>query len=287
MRDNAARITLDRGDVELIVVPRRGGGIAAFRWRGIDIFRPDTGGGFPQDLACFPLVPFSNRIALGQFMADGKRVRLAPNLPGAVPPHAIHGFGWQSKWDVADQAEDRVALTHVYEAEAWPWSYRADQFFELDDMGFSCRMSLRNNGLTMMPGGLGLHPYFPRAGAVLDLPVTGRWDSDDSCLPIRWSPLAAQPYWLGGAPIDHVFTGRTAPITIDWPGRRLTINPADGLGFTVVYAPDGADYFCVEPVSHMTDAVNRSEPADVTGLRWLAPGETWQTSVRFAVEATA
>jgi aldose 1-epimerase len=285
MPDNVARFTLGRGDVELILVPGRGGGIAAFRWRGIDIFRPDTGGGFPQDLACFPLVPFSNRIASGQFMADGNRVRLAPNLPGVVQPHAIHGFGWQSKWHAVEQGQDRGVLTHVYEAQAWPWSYCANQFFELDDMGFSCRLSLRNDGDTAMPAGLGLHPYFPRAGAVLDLPVTGRWESDNSCLPIGWCALAAQPDWLGGAVIDHVFTGRTAPITIDWPGRRLTISPADDLDFTVVYAPDGEEYFCVEPVSHMTDAVNRSEMAQVTGLRWLAPGETWQTSIRFAVEA--
>jgi aldose 1-epimerase len=82
-----------------------------------------------------------------------------------------------------------------------------------------------------------------------------------------------------------VFTGRSGAIRMRWPTHILTMMPADDLAFTVVYVPPGEDYFCVEPVSHMTDAINRPEERSVTGMRWLAPGERWETHIAFTLSA--
>lgn len=276
---------LAQGNMELWLEPDQGGSIAGMRWRGNDIMRPAAPGASVLGMACFPLLPFSNRIAGGHFVAGGMSVRLAPNLPGIDQPHAIHGFGWQALWQVAEQSASEAVLAHHYAPGAWPWTYRATQRFALSDDGLLLRLAIQNQASSPMPAGLGLHPYFPRAGASVDLRVAGRWDSDGDCLPTRWQSLADEPDWLGAAPLDHVFTGRSGPIMIAWPEWHLTISPATELSFTVVYAPAGADFFCVEPVSHMTDAVNRAEPTDVTGLRWLAPDEIWETQVRFAVSA--
>lgn len=280
-----AMARLAQGDIELWLNPDQGGSIAVFRWRGIDIMRPAPPGASVLGMASFPLLPFSNRIADGRFVADGLNVRLAPNLPGIDQPHAIHGFGWQAPWHVAEQSKAHAVLTHRYAPGEWPWPYEATQRFQLTDNGLLLKLAIQNLGSSPMPAGLGFHPYFPRAGASLDLPVNGRWDADHACLPTRWHGLAAQPDWLGGPPLDHVFTGRSGPIMIAWPQCRLTINPAEELNFTVVYAPADADFFCVEPVSHMTDAINRTEPHTVTGLHWLAPDAIWETHVRFAVTA--
>ena len=51
----------------------------------------------------------------------------------------------------------------------------------------------------------------------------------------------------------------------------------------MVYTPPGRGYFCVEPVTHMTDAINRMDVAG-HGLRVLAPGETLQVLVIFRIE---
>ena len=72
------------------------------------------------------------------------------------------------------------------------------------------------------------------------------------------------------------------------PGMRLTwyghaCFRLEGSGVSIVcdpYTPENAGFFCVEPVSHMTDAVNRDGPD--TGLHWLAPGETLSAHVVFA-----
>ena len=48
----------------------------------------------------------------------------------------------------------------------------------------------------------------------------------------------------------------------------------------VVYTPEGKDYFCVEPVSHMTDAINRMDQPHHGGLRVLAPAESFLGEVK-------
>jgi aldose 1-epimerase len=278
-------LTLHNDTAELNLLPTCGGSIAAWQWRGIDIFRPGDGSGGVLSLASFPLVPFSNRIAGGRFAADGRRVALPANHRHCDIAQVIHGFGWQAAWEVVEQGADWAVLRHDYGGGDWPWPYRAEQHFVLGGDGLVQTLILTNLGDTPMPAGLGIHPYFPRRGARLQLAVTGRWDIDDQCIPTRWSPLCEPPDWLGGAEIDHGFTGRGDAIRIDWPTHALTITPDEALAHTIVYVPDGEDFFCVEPVSHMTDAVNRAESAEVTGMHWLAPGDMMQCAVRFAVSA--
>jgi hypothetical protein len=64
--------------------------------------------------------------------------------------------------------------------------------------------------------------------------------------------------------------------------RRIEADPV--FGHLIVYVPPARDFFAVEPVSHMNNAVNRPDVTD-NGLRHLAPGERLTGSVRFSVEA--
>lgn len=276
-------LTLHADHAELVLIPECGGGIAAWRWRGHDIFRPGDGSTGPLGLGSFPLVPFSNRIAEGRFAAEEGTVSLPVNFTEGGRAQVIHGFGWQAAWDVVEQGAVNARLRHDYDGGDWPWPYRAEQHFALGQDYLVQRLSLTNRGDTPMPAGMGIHPYFPRAGARLDLKVDGRWNGDAHCLPTCWTPLAAPPDWFGGARIDNGFTGRTAPIRIDWPTHSLTITPDAALAHTIVYVPPDENYFCVEPVTHMTNAVNRPEAAAVTGRKWLVPGESWECCIAFAV----
>jgi aldose 1-epimerase len=54
--------------------------------------------------------------------------------------------------------------------------------------------------------------------------------------------------------------------------------------FFHLFTPLGADYFCVEPVTAMPDAVHRPEPPKTTGLRTLTPGATFSLSMMLAPE---
>ncbi len=278
-------LRLASGELELLLAPATGGSIAALRWRGIDVLRGGDPASGPLALACFPLVPFSNRIADGRFVADGHTIALPPNFTSAGRAETIHGFGWQSIWTIAESGRTQARLIHDHAGGDWPWPYRAEQQFRLSGDRLTLTLSLTNQGASPMPAGLGLHPYFPRSGAELELNIGGMWENDGQNLPSRWIPCSAPPQWLDSGAIDHCFTGRVGPIIIHWSDHRLTMTPDPALGHTILYVPAGADYFCVEPVSHLTDAVNRREAAADSGLRWLDSGESWSVTTRFALSA--
>ena len=75
--------------------------------------------------------------------------------------------------------------------------------------------------------------------------------------------------------LDNVFTGWAGEAVVTWPERaaRLRLSAVQPLlSFLVLYTPREHDFFCVEPASHVTDAINLArEGVAETGLRVLAP----------------
>ena len=296
MVDTPTVILLRTGRAELGIAPGVGGSITHFRWsigaQRHDWLRPtstaDLASRTSDRLACFPLVPFSNRIRDGRFDFCGHAVRLPLNQ--WPQPHAEHGHGWQAAWSVVEHAEDRLAIDYEHPADAWPFPYRARQEFALTDDELRVTLSIENRGLEPMPVGLGLHPYFPRtARCRLSARVEAMWATDGEVMPTAL--IAADPR-LGtdaGLPIadivlDNAFTGWCRQATIDWPesGARLLIAADRPFDFLVVYSPAGEPYFCAEPVSHCTDAFNlAAQGRRDTGMLTLDPGASLSATVRF------
>ena len=283
-------LTLEAGDYALELAAARGGSVARFDWRGLPLFRPSMPGTMLHT-ACFPLVPFSNRIGFSRFRLDGREVTLTPNMPEVDPLHVLHGYGWLREWRIVEAGSASARLLHHHERAEWPWSYEAEQTFELSPRGLRHGLILRNLDSSLMPAGIGFHPYFPRDQDTIYRGLhRGEWQTGADGLPGQLLALPEAADWWAGKPIgsravDTVYAGRKGPLVIDWPSRqlRLSIIPSTHLGFTVVYTPAGQDYFCVEPVSHLTGAINRSDPAN--GLRWLAPGEILKASVLYQAHA--
>ncbi|BAI72071.1 hypothetical protein AZL_014330 [Azospirillum sp. B510] len=277
----------------LTVAPRCGGALASWSLSTadgpVDLFRPTSpralAGDFAPDMACFPLVPFSNRIGGGRFVFQGRKIALATD-PGS--PHRIHGHGWSTPWTVEAIADDALRMGFSHRADDWPWSYRATQTMALDDDGLTVTLDLVNESDGDMPAGLGLHPYFVKTpGSRVTADVLTVWENDDSILPCRKRPLPAAWDFRHGVTMDHValdngFTGWSGAATLDRPQERIRLTMlADGpVGHLIVYAPAGEPYLCLEPVTHMTDALNRpQEPG--AGVIALPPGERLSMTVRF------
>ena len=289
--DSLLRLT--DGLAEVAVAPSQGGCLTAFRWhsdRGaIDWLRPAPSGAFPPTMsACFPLVPYSNRIREGRFRFGGRAHRLAANF--APSRHSIHGHGWKLPWRIAERSAAGLALTYEHDGSDWPAPYRATQRFTLDGGALTVEVAVTNLGDAAMPAGLGLHPYFPRTpDCRLTAGVARMWATDAEVMPTELVGVAANADPSRGllpaqAVLDNCFTGFSGRAVIDWPGRgaSLTLEADPALAFLVVYTPPGADFFCVEPVSHCTDAVNLAAAGrGDTGLRTLGPGERFAATVRF------
>lgn len=274
------------GDYRLVVAPDRGGAILRFDWRGQPVLRPAEGPSI-LDAACFPLVPFSNRIAQGRFAVDGREVRLRPNFPGSDQPHPLHGFGWLAPWQVVVRGECHLVMAQAHPAGEWPWAYRAEQHLALDEGGLALRLAVTNQSADPMPLGLGFHPYFPCDAQTRYRGLhRGEWHNDAEGIPLSLDERAEPQDWWYGAPVatrsvDTVYTGRAGPLEIAWPtrGMRATLTCSDRLAHTVVYSPPGADFFCVEPVTNQTDAFNRG------ACDALAPGATREVRLRITSSA--
>src|SRR5437868_8907735 len=116
-------VKLGAGSLRLELSPSIGGSISAFEWLGDGAPRPilrecHSPSEKVLDAACFPLVPFVNRIRGGRFSFREREVRLEPNMAG--DPSPLHGQGWLAVWKV-EAADDRRALLRFrHEPGEWP-----------------------------------------------------------------------------------------------------------------------------------------------------------------------
>jgi aldose 1-epimerase len=287
-------LELRHGEIELRLVPGLGGAISAFRHRGREVM-PPAGAALlehddPRAAACFPLVPFSNRIANARFRFGGRSYELPRNFP--PEPHAIHGQGWQLPWAVAAASARRAELTLRHAVPGTPLDYCARQLFALEDDGLAVTVEATNVGSSPMPAGIGLHPYFLRTDSVtLRAGLEHVWLADEgnipkerAAVPAAWD-LARAPR-VAALELDNCFGGWDGRAEIRWRESDLVlrIEAEPVFGHLVVYVPRGQSFFCVEPVSNANDGFNlleRDEPD--TGVRVLKPGEQLTGTVRFRI----
>ncbi len=235
--------------------------------------------------ACWPLLPYANRIALGRFRFEARDVALPRNF--GDHPHSLHGVGWKTAWEVAACTASSATLAHRHPGgAAWPWRYAATQAIDLDGDGLTILLQLVNEDDAAMPASLGLHPYFPvDETSRLRFDAAETWHTDDGQLPTHAERGGGLDRWRAGAPatgpvlVDHCHAGWTGEATVTHHGQATRMT-ARGATFLHVHAPPGRDFVGIEPVTAMPDAVNRQEPRDRTGLRILAPGESMALSMR-------
>lgn len=273
-------LSLRAGRLAVDLAPEAGGSIARFAVEGAaddagDLLRPASeaalGSGTGMDTACYPLVPYSNRIANGRLEFDGEVFRLARNWPGIR--HPMHGDGWRHPWRVLHHDRTRAELVYLHErGEAgmdWPFRYRARQVFRLDETGLRVELSIENLEDRDVPAGLGLHPFFVRdADTELACRLAGAWRTDAEVLPLQRVPVP--PEWdfsssrrVDGTGLDHCFDGWDGEATVTWRqrGLRLVLSATEAFRHLVIYVPDGQRYFCVEPVSHANGAIRQTRLA--------------------------
>jgi aldose 1-epimerase len=291
-----AGVSLAAGNLKLGLSPSVGGAISGFEWvdggRAMPILRKCHS---PLekvlDAACFPLVPFANRIRGGNFRFRGREVRLAPNMAG--DPSPLHGQGWLNPWNVGRIDDRSAALEFHHGPGEWPWAYEARQEFALDEQGLTATLTCRNASSEPMPCGLGFHPYFPCGPATrLKTRVAVAWTVDDKVLPV--DKVAAEGRYdlrerrVCGQGLDNGFGGWGGEACMsdpDWPfDIRLSSRQAH---FFQLYSPPDGAIFVAEPVTHANAALNAPEEQwPELGMRVLEPGEELRLTMRLDVRPT-
>lgn len=273
----SAHPELRAGPLRLALRPDLGGVIAGL-WHGQDAVMRSTEPGQLDRVrlgACYPLLPFSNRVGDRRFDWQGTTYHLQKNVDDSE--HTMHGVAWQQPWSVERQDESTVSLlfSHPSTEEAtarWPFAFDARQTFSLTPESLEIQLEVTNRARVAAPMGMGWHPYFPkRERSRLHAELDHRWDSDETTLPVRRVEQPSLDSDVAHLDLDNVFEG--------WQGtarlrdERLSLRLTSSLHCLVVYTPQTKPYYCVEPVSHVSNALNMPNP-EAAGVRTLQPGQT-------------
>lgn len=294
-------ITLSAGPLSARIAPEAGGIVAGLDWRRPDghIHKllhspqgaiPSTGA--PNMFGSWAMVPFANR-AFGGVVDDGERRFTVPDN-NAYGGGNIHGFGWQSAWDILGQTASHTVLEHRRTTGSDPYRYRATQEVSLHQAGVTIEIAVTNEADQALPYGLGHHPWFPCApDTTLGMTATGALVFGDAfratgsqSLP-DGGPYAEKPVFATGRETAWSFLGWDGSARIETPssGLAITLTASETLHCPVVWAPAGADFLCVEPQSHAIGSPSEKAARAVAPLTRLEPGGTLSGWLRIVPEA--
>ncbi len=283
---NNSALELRVGDMRLALRPDLGGSIAGLWLRGQPVLRsvePDQLSG-PRLSGCFPLVPYSNRLGYRRFRWQGRAYTTAANF-GDDYPHSLHGCGWTEPWRVVSHDAQRAELMLTHRSDAhWPFTFDVSQRFELSENALAVSMTFTNIDARSQPVGLGWHPYFPkRERSRIRVECSGRWEADATThLPTRRVAQSGIDGELRHLDFDNCFEGWRGPARVR--DELMSVSVTSSLPYLVVFTPPTRDHFCIEPVSHVNNAVHMADPAS-HGLKALGAAETLEAWMKIEVSS--
>jgi aldose 1-epimerase len=238
------------------------------------------------DTSMYLMAPWTNRITGAAFEFQGKTHKLRSDWEDGS---AIHGDVKARPWRILDRTPLSARLAYDsrgFKDSNWPWPYEAQVRYEIDGTALVCELGVRNLGESPMPAGVGFHPFFSRGSDQVEvkLATTGRYPVKNM---IPTGPAVSDDVTsrlakggpLGDLALDDVFAGFGGNAEISWPASRTeaVIECSKNFSHVVVFSPRGKqgmeDWFCVEPVSMVTNGFNlmaRGQPE--TGVELVSPG---------------
>ena len=242
--------------------------------------------------SCFPLMPYGGRLRNARFRFDGREV-IYP-LNGLPEKHSSHGDGWTHPWSLThlDRRSAIMTLSHGPQA---PLRYACTQTVSVDPHQVNIVLVLGNLESQRIPVGVGLHPYFAnRADAILCANLPAQWHWDDELMPFECGPNPDADAFRRGKvvmelPVAAEFDAWDGEASILWPKRGLSVHLSTSppMKHAVVWVPIGQEFFCFEPTSHATDALNArgGHPAGEDFIV-LEPGQVFEQRITFSVMPT-
>ncbi len=248
------------------------------------------------------LFPFAGRLRGTSFSFQGQMYTVPA---GDGRGNAIHGFVLDRPWRVIEQSTARiVGEFHASRDEAailehWPADFRITLSYELGAASLTSDVRIDNPDRRPLPFGFGTHPYFRvplGAGGHADdcrvtVPAHDYWELVDM-LPSGRRLLALGTRGLSAGmrfadtKLDDVFTDLSfdsgvARATIEdvHSKRTLALEFDQQFRECVVYNPPHRQAICMEPYTCVPDAFTLATAGVETGLRVLAPGESFSARI--------
>ena len=256
----------------------------------------------------FPTLYLPNRLAKGVLKTSDARYQFPLNDP--LGNH-IHGFLHKREHTldsyVADAVGASVKTSYTYDEkdeffQYFPVSFRAEYSFVLNESGLHYEFTMTNTSDKQLPYGVCNHTTISgpmtKDGEPLDMrlyvPVGEKWELGRDCIPTgEFLPETNhdRQYLTGSQiPVKHkidndVFFAEEGSyegnpfygaIVEDAKSKKKIIyEVCRDFKFWIIWNDEGdKGYFCPEPSTWIIDAPNQPIPADESGYRELAPGES-------------
>ncbi|HZU26294.1 MAG TPA: aldose 1-epimerase [Bryobacteraceae bacterium] len=246
------------------------------------------------------LAPWANRLDSEGYWANGKRFTLNPGLanyqhdPNGLPIHGLlrHTSAWQVTGMRADEAGAEVTSglqfwRYPEFMAQFPFAHELEMTYRLANGALEVRTVVANVGSEPMPLSLGYHPYFtiadaPRDEWTVQIPAAEHVSLSDRLIPTgERSPREDRgPFSLRGRALDDVYTALEHDTDFFVRGHRQQIALRYGARYAVavVYAPQGKDFICFEPMTGPTNAFNLAHEGVWKDVQTIPPGGRWEES---------
>ena len=277
--EGEAAVTLAAGELEATFLPGLGLLGTSLRHRGEELLALPGGvaGYRGGNVTGLPLLaPWANRLPGWRYRAAGAEVDLdgldLHTDPGGLPIHGTltaHG-GWRLERLAAGEGSAVLQASLDYGAfpellAAFPFPHRLTVTATVREATLAVATTLEATGGRPVPVAFGWHPYLhlpgaPRAAWRLLLPDRVHLDLDDRGLPTGKTadePAEADP--VGDRTYDDLYALGQGPaarhLGLEAAGRRLLVGYGQGYGHAQVFAPPGAGFVCLEPMTGPTAAL--------------------------------
>lgn len=289
-----AAVELTTGDTRVVVVPELGMVVAAFEVDGFDhVARPGgiaaLRGGHTTGVPF--LHPWANRLSRRSYSAAGAAVSLRGRPVhtdgNGLPMHGL--LVGRAGWEITALGRGRVVARLPFADDpdliaAFPFPHSVVVEVKVATRALQVRTTVVADRGTAVPVSFGWHPYWRVPGArddwQLGLPAVAHARLDRRGIPTgRARAEVAERASLRGRALDdlYAFAGDRR-LDLRGTGRRLRVEFDEGYPFAQVYAPEGHDFCCLEPMTAPTNAlVTGDHPTVRRGAEFTA---TFRATVR-------
>jgi aldose 1-epimerase len=285
------------------ILPEVGNNLFRFESGGRQIIlSPNNLSSFKDDpLASFkfgtPILSPPNRIKKGRYTFKERVYNLPLNEP---PDHHLHGEICSKGWKVLEfgASEEQGAFVtsrFLYASHPEIVAYFPHQLcftvtYRLHEGRLYMSTAILNEGEEEAPFAFGLHPYFEipfesgekivlKVPAMAEWPVTqeafvtGRPSVTDFSRNLNDGVSIANYPQLGCSLLSLSDEDRTCRIEMKDRGYAIAYQLERQFPFVVLFRPDWASAFSLEPYTYVTDAFNLPYEHELTGARGIRVGE--------------
>ena len=233
-------IIRDKNNNSAAVIPEKGGSVVSFCINGREyLYRDQDNLDSDERSRCgiLFLFPAFGRFPDEKFVWQGNEYRMG-----------IHGFGHTSKWDVKSESGNSLDLelrSDDVTRASYPFDFKVDLHFEINDGVLSIRQTYENTGTEPMPYSFGFHPYWivdDLGQAIVEACVAGDHGIDR----ITGKVSVLEGHDEAGASIDNVVDEAVLSVG---GGKKVRCRFDRSFTRIVLWTKKNSGFLCVEPIN--------------------------------------